>query len=197
MWRYGMALALAALAGGAAVADAPSVYIINGRAMMPVRYVTESFGASITYNSRTKDIDITLGYSTGRLTVGKTAAVIGSEVIVLDVAPVVYLGITYVPVRFVTVVLGGECVWDPVARQVIVIKADKKLVLVVKPTPPGLAKKPGGLPPGLAKKGGIPPGQAKPPRTGAHVGPGAEGHGMGDGQGHEKDHGRGRGKGNE
>lgn len=145
-----------------ALASEPEAIIVNGCSMMPLRYMSESFGAGIQYNSGTKQVNFSLDYQKTTMTVGNKNAVVGGKAVVLQEAPVIYAGVTYVPARFVSVVIGAQISWDNVNRCVIVNRKGKKLKMHVnhsyRHVPPGLAKK-GGVPPGQAKKYGISPGQ--------------------------------------
>lgn len=140
-----------------ALANEPEAIIINGHSMMPLRYVSETFGAGIQYNSGTKQVDFAIGYQKTTMTVGSKTARVDNKVVILDEAPVMVAGVTYVPARFVSVVIGATIYVDS-DHHVCMERKGKKLSMGMRHhNPPGLAKK-GGIPPGLAKKHGIPPG---------------------------------------
>jgi len=163
MYRFWMLAALAAVLGTAAVADGMEAFVYGGRTLVPLRTVSESFGASVQYDSRTKGVSISLDYRKVDMTVDSPRAHVGDRVVVLDSSPVMVAGVCYVPARFVSETFGFSITWVSTERRVIVInpKTKKRIVLVAsRHVPPGLAKK-HGVPPGLAKKGGMPPGQAK------------------------------------
>ncbi|MEI6521524.1 MAG: copper amine oxidase N-terminal domain-containing protein [bacterium] len=158
-----------------ALANEPEAIVINGHSMMPLRVVSESFGAGIQYNSRTKEVDFGIGYQKTTMTVGSKTARVDNKVVILDEAPVVVAGVTYVPARFVSVVIGATISFGSDNRVCIEHKGKKVYMHTRRHTPPGLEKK-GGVPPGLAKKGGFPPGLAK--KHG--ISPGEDSHMKGD-----------------
>ncbi len=123
--------------GVAALATDPGVVIINGRSLAPLRYVSETFGASVSYNSATKGISFSLDYQKVDVTVGSTAAKVGGKPVVLDASPVIIGGVTYVPVRFIAVCFGAQVGWESATRQVKIIHpgSGKKVMLFVKDGP--------------------------------------------------------------
>lgn len=170
MLRIGTIILLAALLGGAATAHAREAFVYGGRTFVPLRTVGESFGASVHYDSRTKGISIALDYQKVNMTVNSPRARVGDRVVVLDHPAMVVDGVCYVPARFVTESFGFGVTWVSAEHRVIVVhpKTKKQIAL-------GVSRR---VPPGLAKKGGLPPGQAK--KLGRH---------------HHDDKGRGKGKG--
>ncbi|MHB9025786.1 MAG: copper amine oxidase N-terminal domain-containing protein [Armatimonadota bacterium] len=178
MKRYILSLALL-LAGGTLAFASPEVLIVSGRAFMPVRYCSESYGARVVYTQPTKQIELSIDGNSVRLVIGERRAWYGQEVVMLDTAPFIYRQVTYVPVLVVGRVLKADVGWDQKTRRVTIIRAGKTLVMVGRPW----------TPPGLAKKGGLPPGQAKKIVSG-HGNAGQSGHksnaqGHGKGKGHK------------
>jgi hypothetical protein len=135
-----MLLALAL--GTIALADGPGVVIINGRSMAPLRFVSETFGASVSYNSATKGITFSLDYQKVDMSVGSATAKVGGKPVILDTAPVIIAGVTYVPVRFIAIACGAQAVWVTETRQVKIIHpgSGKKVMLFVKQGPGKPAK---------------------------------------------------------
>ena len=178
MSRFRVLAALTALLGAALLADATEAFVYGGRTFVPLRTVGESFGASVQYDSRTRGVSIALDYRKVNMTVDSPRAYVGDRVVVLDHPAVVAGGVCYVPARFVSDTFGFGINWVSTERQVIVIhpKTKKRIVL-------GVGRQ---VPPGLAKKGGMPPGQAKKLRSNHHDGYDDSGH---------QDKGRGKGKG--
>ncbi|MHB0939059.1 MAG: copper amine oxidase N-terminal domain-containing protein [Armatimonadota bacterium] len=185
MSRIGVVMLLAALLGGAGMAGATEAFVYGGRTMVPLRMVGESFGASVQFDSRTKGVSISLDYRKVNMTVDSPRAHVGDRVVVLDSPAVVAAGVCYVPARFVTETFGFSITWN--SGQIIVVqpKTKKQIVLAVGRH----------VPPGLAKKGGMPPGQAKKLRN-HHGGDDDSGHqGKGRGRDDAREKGKGRGKG--
>lgn len=63
------------------------------------------------------------------LTLGSKQAVVGTEPVTLDVAPVAKDGVTYLPLRFVADALGGSADWEGHTKKVTVLRGDRLLEL--------------------------------------------------------------------
>jgi|GEM_PF-57599 len=86
-------------------------YITEGRALIPVRFISEALGAQVQWydpqiNIETPDKSIVL-------TVGSQAATVNSSPISLDVPVAISGGRVMVPLGFVSQVLGAEVKWRP------------------------------------------------------------------------------------
>ncbi len=106
--------------------------IIQGYTVVPVRFISETFGAKVGYDQKTKEITLTFGLKpdgsyTKKVTlwVGKKEATsdFGSmlpafQTFELPVAPVIINGTTMVPLRFVSEVLGADVEWNSKERRV-------------------------------------------------------------------------------
>jgi hypothetical protein len=84
----------------------------NGRTLVPVRYVSETFGAWVGWVESTRSVPIVLGDKTITLHIGQKTVRINDATVTLDVAPMLYKGRTLVPLRFISEVLGAEVVWS-------------------------------------------------------------------------------------
>lgn len=103
------------------ISDAPAV-IISDRVFIPLRAVTEAFGASVAWDQSTQMITITYKASTVRLTVGSTQAQLIStgetRAFLFDNAPVLINDRTYVPLRALSEAFGADVKWDGNTRTV-------------------------------------------------------------------------------
>ena len=82
-------------------------YVADGRTMVPIRALTETFGAKVDYDNDAKTVTIVDGDTTVVMTIGETTYTVNGEEQTMDVAPVIGSGDrTYVPVRFVAEALG-------------------------------------------------------------------------------------------
>lgn len=96
---------------GAAQLLAP-VYEKNGRSLVPIRFVSETLGASVGWNSKTKQISISSGDKKITLTEGSKVVYVNNKKGTIDVPAEVRNGTTFVPIRFVTEVLGAKVSYD-------------------------------------------------------------------------------------
>jgi len=101
----------------AVVLDVPP-RIINGRTMVPLRFITEALGASVTWQEATNSVLIQLGDKRVSLTVGSRTAMVDGVAVTLDVAPLVERGRTLVPVRFIAETFDCEVIWHSVTNRI-------------------------------------------------------------------------------
>ncbi len=81
-------------------------YTVNDRTVVPVRVISETFGADVAWDEATETVTITKGDKVIKLVIGKTTATVNGEEVTLDVAPFTENDRTLLPVRFVSEVLG-------------------------------------------------------------------------------------------
>ncbi len=81
-------------------------FITNDRTMIPVRAVSENFGAAVSWEAKTKTVSIQAEGKDIRLVIDSPTAYVNGVAVTLDVAPTISGDITFVPVRFVTESLG-------------------------------------------------------------------------------------------
>jgi hypothetical protein len=86
--------------------------IVNSRTFVPIRFIAETFGSTVTWLPVTKGITITLGTTTIGLQIKNGTAVINGKVIALDAAPYIKNSRTMVPLRVISESFGGSVVWD-------------------------------------------------------------------------------------
>ena len=87
------------------VAGDAAPYVADGRTMVPIRALTETFGAEVDFKDNV--VTIVDGDTTVVMTIGETTYTVNGEEVTMDVAPVIGSGDrTYVPIRFVAEALG-------------------------------------------------------------------------------------------
>jgi N-acetylmuramoyl-L-alanine amidase len=86
--------------------------------MVPFRFIAESLGCTVSYDSPTKTITMKRGWKTVKLTVGSTQATVGPITVNISPAPVIKSGSTFVPVRFVADAFNAETTWHATTKQV-------------------------------------------------------------------------------
>lgn len=95
-----------------------SPVIENGRTLVPVRAVLESFGADVVWNEAARTVVIKLGEIKMELAVGKGTARLNGWILPLDVPVKIIGNRTFVPLRFVAENLGAEVYWDGKGRTI-------------------------------------------------------------------------------
>lgn len=80
-----------------------SPFIVNGRTMVPLRFISEAFGAEIFWESFTKKIYLKLPSREIQmmLEVNNPKVLINQQTKILDVPPLIYEKRVYVPIRFI------------------------------------------------------------------------------------------------
>ena len=102
---------------GSAELDVPP-RIIDGRTMVPLRFIGETLGAEVIWNGETRQVAYILGGRQILLTVDQKAAVVGGRQVEMDTAPQIVNDRTMVPVRFVSQWLGAIVRWDDDLKRV-------------------------------------------------------------------------------
>lgn len=95
--------------------------IVNGRTMVPLRFVGEAFGATFEYDAIFKIIDINFGEQEIKMQIGRKVAFVNGKEMSLDVAPYIVNGRTLVPIRFISEVFGSSVTWDGTTKTVTII----------------------------------------------------------------------------
>lgn len=111
--------------------DAPA-NIINDRTMVPVRFISETIGATVGWDQADRRVTITLGTQMVEIWIDKTEALVNRVPRTLDVAPVIQNERTMVPLRFVSESLGQVVGWDEKERGVYVVSGHVEHVVVIK-----------------------------------------------------------------
>jgi hypothetical protein len=96
-------------------------FISGGRAMIPLRFVSQMFKASVAWDSIFQIVTLTLNGKTIRVQVGNRRGDVGGKAVTLDVAPALIRGTVYVPIRFISENFGALVTWDAKMQVVNII----------------------------------------------------------------------------
>ncbi|MCH5185059.1 MAG: discoidin domain-containing protein, partial [Oscillospiraceae bacterium] len=104
--------------------DDVSPYLAEGnRTLVPLRFISESFGAEVDWDADTKGITITLGDKVIKMTAGSADYTVDGAQKTLDVPAEITNDRTFVPLRAVAENLGKTVFWDGTGLIVISDKA--------------------------------------------------------------------------
>ena len=103
--------------------DTPPV-IKENRTLVPVRAITEGFGAKVEWKQETKEVVITKDGNEIILKLDSKTALVNGKEVSLDVPSSAYSNRTYVPLRFIGENLGINVEWDK-DLEIIKIHEDK------------------------------------------------------------------------
>ena len=95
-------------------------FTVEGRTMVPVRVIAESFGAQVGWDDATQTATISTDAIDIALTIGSSAATVNGETVTLDVAAMEQNGRTLVPLRFISEVLGYNVKYVPSTQQIYI-----------------------------------------------------------------------------
>ena len=92
----------------------------SGRTFVPIRAITESFGAEVSWDGEKREVTILNGEDRIVLTIDKAVATVNGEEAVMDSAPEIKGGRTFVPLRFIGEALGYNLNYVASTRQIVI-----------------------------------------------------------------------------
>ena len=95
-------------------------FIENGRTMVPIRAISEAFGANVSYDDTTKTATIVKGTDTIKITMNNATAYVNGVAHTLDATAKNVSGRIFVPVRFISEGVGCIVDWLPNTKSVII-----------------------------------------------------------------------------
>jgi hypothetical protein len=103
--------------------DTPPV-IKEGRTLIPIRAITEGFGAEVSWNAETQEVTITKDDKVIILKIGSNTMLVNGEEIQIDAKSEIMNGRTVVPLRFVIENLGLKAEWDDETETIEIVEAE-------------------------------------------------------------------------
>lgn len=94
-------------------------FVLSNRTMVPLRFISEQLGYPVSWDATTKTITIS-GKKKMVLKVDDISVNIDGSYQVLDVAPVIKNNTTFVPIRFVTEILGYNVNWNNTEKSIVI-----------------------------------------------------------------------------
>lgn len=101
--------------------EAPLI-LINGRVMVPLRFIAETLSAQVEWDGTEKKITVTSLNNEIKLWLGKSFALINGKQFSLESPPVLIEGRVLIPVRFIAEALGATVNWKPQNSEVEIVK---------------------------------------------------------------------------
>ncbi len=95
-------------------------FIENGSTMVPVRAISEAFGAKVEYDGNTRSIDIILDDIQILLQIGVPHMIVRGEKVKLAVAPMIKNSSTFVPLRAISEAFNGDVDWAPETKEITI-----------------------------------------------------------------------------
>ena len=117
-----------ALVGGVKVALDASAFIDakSGRTFVPIRMISEAFGAQVTWDQPQQKVWLKLDATTQHpavlvvLHIGDRTAQVNGRKTTIEAAPVIKESRTFVPLRFVAEAFGADVTWNAATRTAVI-----------------------------------------------------------------------------
>lgn len=97
-------------------------YVVKGTTLVPLRVISEAFGAEVNWDGDKKTITILYSGVAIELTIDSCYAYINGNETDLTVAPELTNGTTMLPMRFITESLGADVSYDETTKAITVVK---------------------------------------------------------------------------
>ncbi|TCT15431.1 CubicO group peptidase (beta-lactamase class C family) [Natranaerovirga pectinivora] len=101
----------------------------DSRVLTPVRFVAEALGGEVKWLEDTSTVVLTIGSTEIRFNIGESIATVNDVEISFDTSAQIINRRTYVPVRFISEVLGNEVEWEPSTDTVLIFTKEHKTFL--------------------------------------------------------------------
>ncbi len=109
----------ASVNGNTVKLDSPPV-IIKNKTFVPLRFVSEAFGAKIKWDGALKVITINYDFHSIQLQVGSSSVLVDGEIKKLVAPPVIKNNRTLVPLRFIAETFGASVQWDASTKTITI-----------------------------------------------------------------------------
>jgi|GEM_PF-2314898 len=98
------------------------VILPPGRTFVPIRFISEAFGAEVGWDNETQSVRIYLPSKDVRITlqINNKLAKVNNKVVTLDAPPTILHSRTFVPLRFIAEAFGAQIVWDGAKQQITI-----------------------------------------------------------------------------
>jgi phosphodiesterase/alkaline phosphatase D-like protein len=100
--------------------DAQPFLDASGRTQVPIRFIAEALGAQVQWDAAARAAVISKGGTVIRLPIGSRTIYVSGAPRTLDTTCFLQGGRTYVPVRFVSEILGADVEWDGANYRVVI-----------------------------------------------------------------------------
>jgi multiple sugar transport system substrate-binding protein len=104
--------------------SAPYIDKASGRTMVPMRFIGEAFGASVTWDAGARRVSVKTEGTPNHtslsmvMTIDSKTATVNGKSVTLDVAPAIVAGRTFVPLRVISETLGASVAWNGTTHMV-------------------------------------------------------------------------------
>lgn len=93
-------------------------FLMNGRTMVPIRFISESMGARIEYEVTTRTITINYEETIIIMQYNHPEATINGKTVIMDAPYTIRSARSFVPIRFIAEAFGAKVEWIPQKREI-------------------------------------------------------------------------------
>lgn len=97
-------------------------YVVNGNTLVPLRVISEAFGAEVVWEPKDNCVTITYSNVAIKLKLKSTEAEVNGQKVNIVGAPVDFNGTIMVPLRFITENFGADVSYNNLTKQIIIVK---------------------------------------------------------------------------
>jgi len=113
------------LVDGVSVTIDVAPQIVEGRTLLPIKWVAEPLGADVSWNAADRRVTVSLNSMTLELWIGKNQARVNGKFVAIDgqnakVVPLIVNGRTMLPIRFVAEQLGADVQWEQSTKTITI-----------------------------------------------------------------------------
>lgn len=101
---------------------APYIDPDASRTMVPVRFISEGLGAQVDWLPETRQVRITDGSTVVLLTIDSTVVSVQGQESMIDCPPIIKGNRTFVPLRFVSEVLGAQVEYEAGIKRITIVR---------------------------------------------------------------------------
>jgi len=98
--------------------------IVQNRTLVPIRFISESLGATVKWDEKTSTINISTNEKDISMTIDKNTVTVDGEPMTIDVPPQIIHARTFVPLRAIAELLDKQVYWD---NKSLIIISDMKI----------------------------------------------------------------------
>ena len=95
-------------------------FVANDTTLVPLRVITEAFGAELTWIAETQTVSLQYGETLVQLSIGSKEAYVNNKIQLLLVEPVLEMGTTMVPLRFISENFGAKVKYNDVTKEIVI-----------------------------------------------------------------------------
>ena len=100
-------------------------FIDSDRTFVPVRFISEAFGAEVNWNPENQEIVIKLKETEIKMYIGNIKYTVNGAEKEMDAVPLIKQDRTFVPIRFISEALGKSVYWEPGMKLIIVTPEER------------------------------------------------------------------------